>query len=554
MRGNDAFPQAIREVEAGDWRVRLDLAGQVLYLDTDEDEEPRSPLLPLLPLRKGGPVSAATLLLKAKQFDDGLYAAVELAAERECGRFPGKISLLRSLARTLTADPADADAPAAHLLLAACTLGGSPVPVSAPLQESADALITNFLRDEQQSKPLGFYTWTPGLATIFRRDRLLQTRLGSETADALARALDRTAGGWHAYEACLRLATRLTNPAGPGLRAGGSGRAFFPPSRSHEVDLFQSLFESTPIPEGFDLMDDLIRRVRQGKIRLLPREDSGWYDHQTWSLEPLIVPERMPESPRLQLGPGYRRHLEQLFRGALALTRETHVKQLGAGGRGGYVGPAERPIWIGPGLTVEPLPSLYRRRAGCYRLVRSVLDEAFGPEAWRRQHRLTRDGPCAAELGDELDAMERLFDGAASVASRELGLGPAPDSEAAERCFAEWRSKLADDADVRRDARMMVPVFYDEARRKTKVWAFLGWRTVPVDVNYRVAPAVLAVESANQSGAPGRPPPVQFCETCYEFAVPVMAEVYVEKLLDRDAFRWHCAVHRSRAAILANLR
>ena len=88
---------------------------------------------------------------------------------------------------------------------------------------------------------------------------------------------------------------------------------------------------------------------------------------------------------------------------------------------------------------------------------------------------------------------------------------------------------------------MMVPVFYDVQRRKTKVWAFLGWRTTPVDVEYRVPPTVLAVEpSAGGRAAVGDPPPVLFSGDRYEFAVPVMAEVYVSRLLDRDEFRRHC--------------
>ena len=41
----------------------------------------------------GDTVSAATLLLKAKFFDDRLYAAVELAAQQGMGRFAGKAAL-----------------------------------------------------------------------------------------------------------------------------------------------------------------------------------------------------------------------------------------------------------------------------------------------------------------------------------------------------------------------------------------------------------------------------------------------------------------------------
>ena len=72
----------------------------------------------------------------------------------------------------------------------------------------------------------------------------------------------------------------------------------------------------------------MIRRIRLGQIELKPTGRSGWYDYQTWALEPLVVPEAMPESARLKLNDDYRKQLLELFKGVLALTRETHVKQL----------------------------------------------------------------------------------------------------------------------------------------------------------------------------------------------------------------------------------
>jgi hypothetical protein len=101
---------------------------------------------------------------------------------------------------------------------------------------------------------------------------------------------------------------------------------------------------------------------------------------------------------------------------------------------------------------------------------------------------------------------------------------------------------------------MMVPVFYDVLRKKTKVWAFLGWRAVAVAAEYRVPPNVLTVEPLSVSEHwPGEQPPVVFVGDYYQLAVPVMAEVYVEQLLDRDEFRKHCDRYQSREAILANL-
>jgi hypothetical protein len=540
-----------REVSQSDWRVRLDLSNQVLRLEIPEfilGYGKEGELLPTLPA-DGGPVSAAALLMKAKQVDDGLYAAVELAAQQGLGRHPGKASLLKSLAATL-ADSTSPSQVAAVAILAACKLGSLPVPVSDPLQEPVEAAVSAFLRDELLSKPLGFYTWTPELSVIFRQDRLLQQLLDPGPADALAHAVERTEGAAEAYRACLRLNARLTNPpAGAGL-SGAGRRAFLPASRSHEQVLIERLFGDKPAPEGFDLMTEVIRRVRSGEVNLEPTDSSGWYDHQTFSLEPLVVPDRMPESGRLELGKRYRRHLDDLFRGALALARETHAKQAG-GGRGGYCGSRERPIWVNPDLTVEPLPTLYARRAETYRFVRSVLEEAFGGETLDRLPRLTPEGAVAGGLGEELAWLERLFVGAAATACRELGMPSPEGSEAALQCFASWRVALGKDRDVSRDARMMVPVFYDIQRKRLMVWAFLGWRTTAVDVAYRRDPIVLAVESSQPAG---KPPPVYFCGAHHKSAVPVMAEVYVTRLLDRDAFRRHCDRHRTREAILANLR
>jgi hypothetical protein len=421
---------------------------------------------------------------------------------------------------------------------------------------------------------LGFYTWTPELSAIFRQDRLLQQPLDPAAADDLARALDRTPGAPAAHEACLRLNARLTNPpARPGLRDGTGRRAFLPASRSHEQVLVEQLFGDRSVPDSFDLMAELIRRVRSGEIALEPTGTSGWYDYQAWALEPLAVPDQMPEAGRLKLGERYRQHLEDLFRGALALARGTHVKQL-AVAMAGCAGPLQRPILVRPGLTVEPLPALFSRRAASYRFVRSVLEEAFGADALDRLHRLTQGGPMFAPLSGELTAIESLFDGAAATAHRELGMEAVPGDGENARRFADGRATLAADPDVSRDCRMMVPVFFDLRRRQTKVWAFLGWQPVPVDVEYTAEPVVLGVgreqppepEPTDRLGVlrrkfrgrpelpPAGPPPVEFSGERYELAVPVTAEVYVTRLLDRDEFRTHCDRHKSRDAILANLQ
>lgn len=122
------------------YELTLDLSHQVLGLDVPEDREddyegrqwPVAP--PLFPsfaeagLDASRFAPAAALALKAKQFDDGLYACVELAADSGLGRFPTKRGLL---VKPLQALAAETDRTAATILTAAERLGGQQPQVSA---------------------------------------------------------------------------------------------------------------------------------------------------------------------------------------------------------------------------------------------------------------------------------------------------------------------------------------------------------------------------------------------------------------------------------------
>ena len=130
---------------------------------------------------------------------------------------------------------------------------------------------------------------------------MLQTELKGEAGiAALARAIHADKSARATYEGYLSLVSRLTNPlSGRDLRgalqtldSGGSefpskGVAFFPASRAHETDLVKKLYVDRPIPEGFSLVDEMVKRIRSKQIDLTPTASSGWYDYQTWSLETL---------------------------------------------------------------------------------------------------------------------------------------------------------------------------------------------------------------------------------------------------------------------------
>ena len=124
----------------------------------------------------------------------------------------------------------------------------------------------------------------------------------------------------------------------------------------------------------------------------------------------------------------YRKQLLDLFKGVLALTRETHVKQLeipppGAAPPGG---PDVKPpvtIDVSPELSAEPLVTYYRRRAESYEFIReSAPGRPSARTASRAMHRQTAAGPVAGDLLAELGGMQSLFAGASATTARQLGM------------------------------------------------------------------------------------------------------------------------------------
>ena len=204
-----APPGAVtRDVIEGRCHVQLDLTPQVLWLQIPDETtwlEGEEPLAPTSKQLSEGFISASMLAVKAKIFDDGLYAAVELAAQR------AKQPLLASLVGV------------APTLAAAARLGG----LDTPLSSRAQAITDEFLADALASKPIGFYTWSDALRRIFQQDRLLQRELRESEALALKAALESLPAGKAAYEQYLDLVAKLTNPfvdEKPDLRqAGGAG-------------------------------------------------------------------------------------------------------------------------------------------------------------------------------------------------------------------------------------------------------------------------------------------------------------------------------------------
>jgi hypothetical protein len=554
---NLAVPSA-RTVTARGIRVELDLSDQILSIDAPLDKSwtdgsasgaSEAPIFPTF-AEVDSPdfVSAALLAQKSKVFDDGLYAAVELAAQEGCGRHRGKAWLLTSVSLALAETGEES---AAARILAAMSLGHVPAGRDAPgLEQQVARIVDDFLADEGQSKPIGFYTWAPAWTRIFQQDRLLQAPMSPSDFAAVTDALRIVSASNDTYQRHLRLIARLTNPPDP----DPAGSCVLPPSATHEGAIMKTLFGDRIIPEGFVLADEMIRRIRAGELDLTPRGESGWYDHQTWALEPLVIPEKMSEGTRLRYTREYREVLEALFKGLLTLTRETHVKQVEIPICGSAMGSRDEPIDIVPALEVEPLSTHYLRRAMAYRFVRDVLAEAFGGEQLEQVHRQTESGPAAVSLEQELAEMEALFVGAHVTVNARLGLRPddaagsdAAAAESAER-FATWARDRRRDPDLAQDLRAMVPVFFDQGRNKWKVWIFLGWSHRPVTVSFAQTPTARILD---ESGLPVTDPPaIRWGRLHARIGYPVTAEVYVDRLLDRHEFRALCDAHVTQQGIL----
>lgn len=564
-------PTPVRELDVQGYHVRLDLSRQVLGIKIPDDRVygergvVETPIAPTLPTGRGAFISGSMLSQKAKQFDDGLYAAVERAAQDGAGKFQGKAAMLQSLAKALaTLRPAEvtAESPPA-IVLAAGRLGRLPVAVPPGVESALVSTEKAFLSNPLRSEPIGVYTWSPALESIFRQDRMLQSEFKGKTGiESVARALHANPEARATYESYLALVTRMTNPlATPSLQpllheldsgqvaVPDKGLAFFPTSQAHETELIKRLYGNRPIPEGFSLVDEMIKRIQGGALDLRPTRSSGWYDHQTWALEPLVIPDRMPEASHLQTDDSYRKQLRELFKGILALTRETHIKQLELPAAGAAA-PMEGQVTlhVAPELAAEPLPTYYLRRGESYRFIREVLENTFGADALRQMHRETAGGPVAIDLAAELDQMQGLFLGAAAKVNRQLGMPAAGDTAV----FDRWAAAVANDPDLGKDARMMVPLFYDLGRRKTKVWVFLGWSQRPAHVWF-ANPPVAEISQNGQKADPKRVK-LEFGSNYPSLSYPVTAEVYVTSILNRDEFRRHCDTHKTQAAILKNLR
>jgi hypothetical protein len=184
---NPAFDAALVDSRPlGDWQLNASAA--VIRLDSPmikPDAEPE--MLVLRPsyaaamkaARQAGltPLPSANLIDgAAKQFDDGLFAALDAACFRgELGPLPAAPQWVAAVFQLLPPK-----SPARPFLAAALELAGKPVRLNAAEKAEKDRLLAAFEQDKAASKPIAFYDWTPELTQVWRFYRFLQHEFTAE--------------------------------------------------------------------------------------------------------------------------------------------------------------------------------------------------------------------------------------------------------------------------------------------------------------------------------------------------------------------------------------
>lgn len=440
---------------------------------------------------------------KAKQFDDGLYAAIDTWAVQndEAG-----IRDIEKLVRQVLTELNPGGEPHAWLWGSLEVGGLASADEYARRPQMAEKFVAAFLANESASTPVGFYAWNEGLQRVFRFLRYLQQSIPSRpVANAIARVIAADPVWREQYQRMLDLYAGMTNPfvalhllqlddpaksLAETARAAGVRHAtvhFLPYSDSRETALFERLYP-TGAPANADLMRDFIRAVRAGTLDLKPREGAGWYEYQVHALETFLLPERGSENAKLLLTKQYKLRMLEAFKAMVTKTRETHIRQLQPA-----VGSAAKPPAEGlaPRLRCEPNPTYYLRIARSYAFVQKLLVSQVQDLNAIRGARET--GPRGLPLGDELEHMRMLFYGLHLVSCEDIGMqaqtlpGEIDQPDYLRVLATKWLEQWESDVDLAADTRVAVPV-YVMPGEYTRLWCTVGVRAMKLTASYAKAP------------------------------------------------------------------
>jgi hypothetical protein len=518
----------------------------------------------------------------AKQFDDGLYAAVDLECFR--GKLGFAVSAPQFVESLFLALPTNS--PARPFLAGALELAGKPQKLSAEEERQKAKFLADFDGDLVRSKPISFYM-SPELKRTWKFFRYLQWDFvnppDQTIPNALSAALKQNENLLPPYRSIYSFYVRLTNPPLPRLqplidftdadqnaspatansRAADFTRTVFPPSTSRETELFERLFDNG-IPNSANLISELIRRIRSGDIDLKPRENDGWYQYQAYALESMLLPVKSQENEKLLLSAAYKKRLVETFKALLTKRRETHARQLAMAKCA-----AEAPLreaQVCPRLRIEPCTTFYLRTARAYAFLQNLLQATVGEKILSQLRGLSPWGRRELNLAVELESMRLRFYGFYLLSCEDLGMEPQllpdepVDKAAALNAALKWLALLespdlhVDVPEMTADTRMSIPIAYDPMRNVTRLWATLGVRLIPLKAEYARPPKVRPKE---KGGDWTDPPPHTLGSSEYVLAVDEFAEFELpgSASLTREEFQEICEKNqRDKEKILQALK
>ena len=501
----------------------------------------------------------------AKQFDDGLYAAIDVAVFS--GKVPGMTSPVAVVEKVAAALPSKSEAVA--FLAAALELAGKQIEIDPSLENSKSKWRSDFDQNELLSKPIGFYTWNEDLKWIWKFSKFLQHEfVDDKIPNELAAVIRGDAALLSDYQALMRHANNMTNPANclslDQLQSGktlhdlsqlhnvpAEAVAFFSASSSKENELFERLF-ANGLPQGVNLMSVLIQKVLSGDVDLQPREGAGWYDHQVSALETLLLPSKGAENDKLLFTAKYKKRLLEAFKSMITKRRETHARQLAALKEASA---PRLPTVVRPRLRVEPCASFYLRTARAYRFVENYLESSLGRESLNQLVGLRETSDRGMPLGNELANIRNRFYGLYLIVCDDIGMQPefadgeTVDVDACYDLAQLWLDEIESNIDLGLDTRVSVPVGHNSMENTTRLWSTIGVRLAKLDVSYINPPRIRPQGELEWQDVKSR----SVKRSSYVIAVDEFAELTIKgaRTFNRDEFRAFCDQHKSREAIVA---
>lgn len=496
---------------------------------------------------------------KAKQFDDGLYAALDQAYYLGHGdSMKSHLQLLRRIH-----DKLGKGSPAADYLAAGLSLGREPLELSSRAKSAA----SQFLAQEVYSKPIGFYTWNQPLSECFRVLRYLSRPIADRSIpNDIARVLREDPRLRDDYVKAYSFYAGLTNPLVgrtpanmiEGQTLGPDEQvSLFPTSTSRETELFKKLFPLGLSPDA-NLMRELITAIRSGKVDLKPRPNGGWYDYQVYALETLLLPEKGPESNKLLLTRTYKKRMLEAFKALVTKRRETHVRQLEMKTAEEAI-PIHELTSVRPRLRLEPNPTYYLRTARSYAFLANFLESTLGESTLRSLKGLREGGDRGVDLHSELMSMRDLFYGLYLLSAEDIGLKPAfldveaVDRPAVEKRAGDWLGVLAKDPDLAVDTRVSVPIYFDPMTNSVRLWMTIGVRLTALDARYAKPPSIRPADGSGD-WKPVEPSKLDAIE--YLIPVDEFAEVEIPggRVLNRAELRVICDRMKTKEKIIGAMK